>query len=79
MANLPSHILVQFMIVQLLQCRIKHLESVIAEKIISRFKFKVKKHKLVMQPVFRIGISFDQNILQISIKNGSVFTLYVHK
>ena len=47
MANLPSHILVQFMI-QLLQCRIKHLESVIAEKIISRFKFKVKKHKLVM-------------------------------
>lgn len=48
MANLPSHILVQFMIVQLLQCRIKHLESVIAEKIISRFKFKVKKHKLVM-------------------------------
>ena len=49
MANLPSHVLVQFMIVQLLQCRIKKdLESVIAEKIISRFKFKFKKHKLVM-------------------------------
>lgn len=48
MANLSTHILVQFMIVQLLQCRIKHLESVIGQKIISSFKFKVKKQKLVM-------------------------------